>query len=173
MPASLHHYSSHHIYISINQQTASLLVSSCRTGHNRLDGELETSPCLPKTETFPESFRYAWKICDGDTITNIPNSNSMISSICTHEYEHIIAWNNGYSVSRWCCNRVKNNTHSIIPGFRMLAFKLWRGRVYSKTFESFLLSPTNPIFKNIQITHTSKTVIKSCLENFQINLKIN
>ena len=45
-----------------------------------------------------------------------------------------------------------SKTHkNIMPGFRMLAFKLWRGRVHSKTFESFLLSPTNPIFENIQI----------------------
>ena len=29
----------------------------CPTGHNCLDEELETSSCLPKTETFPDSFR--------------------------------------------------------------------------------------------------------------------
>ena len=59
-----------------------------------------------------------------------------------------------------------------MPGFRMLAFMVWKGRVHSKSFESFLLFK-NPIFKNMQITHISKIVQKSCLENFQINTKIN
>ena len=31
--------------------------SPCLTGHNHLDEELETSSCLPKTETFPDFFR--------------------------------------------------------------------------------------------------------------------
>ena len=58
-----------------------------------------------------------------------------------------------------------------MPGFRMLAFKLWRGRVHSKTFESFLLPLHNPILNKFELTHTFKTVQKSCLENFQINMK--
>jgi hypothetical protein len=68
---------------------------------------------------------------------------------------------------------VSNNPQkNIMPGFRMLAFKVWRGRVHSKTFESFLLFPF-PILKNIQITHTLKTVQKVVLIIFEINLKIN
>ena len=55
----------------------------------------------------------------------------------------------------------------------MLAFKLWRGRVPLKTFESFLLS-LFPILRNIQInTHKLKTVQKVVSEIFQINMKIN
>ena len=68
---------------------------------------------------------------------------------------------------------MSNNTLNIIPGFRMLAFKVWKGRVHSKTFESFLLSPKIlfKIFLNQYIV--SKTVPKSGLEFFEINLKIN
>ena len=54
----------------------------------------------------------------------------------------------------------------------MLSFKVWRGEVLSKTFESFLLSPF-PILKNIQITYVSKTVQKVVPNIFEINLKIN
>ena len=73
---------------------------------------------------------------------------------------------------QWCYKGINDHTKNIMPGFRMLAFNVWKGRVHSKSFESFLLFQ-NPIFKNMQITHISKTVQKSCLENFQINLKIN
>ena len=73
---------------------------------------------------------------------------------------------------RWCYKCINDHTKNIVPGFRMLAFNVWKGRVHSKSFESFLLFK-NPIFKNMQITHISKTVQKRCLENFQINLKIN
>ena len=38
---------------------------------------------------------------------------------------------------------------------------------------SFPLPPSKPIFENTQINTNFKTVQKSCLENFQINLKIN
>ena len=51
---------------------------------------------------------------------------------------------------RWCYKRVNEHTKNIMPGFRMLAFKVWKGRVHSKTFESFLLSP-KILFKNIWI----------------------
>ena len=55
----------------------------------------------------------------------------------------------------------------------MLAFKVWRGEVHSKTFESYNL-PSKFLFKrNIQITHTLKTVQKVVLIIFEINLKIN
>ena len=36
-----------------------------------------------------------------------------------------------------------------MPGFRMLAFNVWKGRVHSKTFESFLLSLQSPILNRI------------------------
>ena len=55
----------------------------------------------------------------------------------------------------------------------MLAFKVWRGDVLSKTFESFLLPPQIPILNKFKLTHTLKTVQKGCLENFEINMKIN
>ena len=76
-------------------------------------------------------------------------------------------------MSRWCYNRIKQSPKYIMPGFRMLAFKVWRGEVLSKTFESFLLSPTNPILNKFELTHTLKTAQRSCLENFEINMKIN
>ena len=39
-------------------------------------------------------------------------------------------------------------------------------------FESCLLLQ-NPILRKFELTHSFKTVQKSCLENFQINMKIN
>ena len=58
-------------------------------------------------------------------------------------------------------------------GFRMLAFKVWKGRVHSKTFESFLLSLQSPILNKFELTHKLKTAQKVVLKFFQINLKIN
>ena len=50
---------------------------------------------------------------------------------------------------------------------------LWRGEVLSKTFESFLLFP-KILFENIfELTHIPKQHKKSCLNFFEINLKIN
>ena len=40
--------------------------SSCHTGQTRLNEEFGTSSCLPKTTTFPASFRYAWKAHEDD-----------------------------------------------------------------------------------------------------------
>ena len=40
--------------------------SPCHTGHTRLNEELGTSSCLPKTATFPASFRYAWEAYEDD-----------------------------------------------------------------------------------------------------------
>ena len=74
---------------------------------------------------------------------------------------------------RWCYKCINDHIKNIMPGFRMLAFNVWKGRVHSKTFESFLLSPKSylKIFFNQYIV--SKTVPKSCLNFFEINLKIN
>ena len=94
------------------------------------------------------------------------------SITCTHAYDHI-TWNNKFlqsEVMLWTCHRTHKN---IMPGFRMLAFNVWKGRVHSKTFESFFSLP-KILFKNIfELTHISKTEPKSCLKFFQINLKIN
>ena len=60
-----------------------------------------------------------------------------------------------------------------MPGFRMLAFKLWRGRVHPKNFLKVFFSLQNPILRKFKLTHNFKTVQKKCLENFQINMKIN
>ena len=74
---------------------------------------------------------------------------------------------------RWCYKCINDHTKNIMPGFRMLAFNVWEGRVHSKTFESFFSLP-KILFKNIfELTHISKTEHKSCLKFFQINLKIN
>jgi len=68
---------------------------------------------------------------------------------------------------------VSTNPQNIMPGFRMLAFMVWRGEVLSNTLESFLPSLQNPILNKFELTHTLKTAQKSCLENFEINMKIN
>ena len=74
---------------------------------------------------------------------------------------------------RWCYKHVNEHTKNIMPGFRMLAFNVWKGRVHSKTFES--LSPLSKIlFKNIfELTHKFKNSTKSCLKFFEINIKIS
>ena len=46
---------------------------------------------------------------------------------------------------RWCYKCINDHTKNIMSGFRMLAFNVWKGRVLSKLFESFLLFPQNPI----------------------------
>ena len=94
------------------------------------------------------------------------------SLICIHSNDHI-TWNNKSFEMSWWYKRVNEHTKNIMPGFRMLAFKVWRGGGALQNFWKFSSSLQNPIFKNMQITHISKTIQKSYLENFQINLKIN
>ena len=86
------------------------------------------------------------------------------SITCTNAYDHI-TWNNKFlqsEVMLWTCHRTHKN---IMPGFRMLAFNVWKGRVHSKTWN---ISPLfkNPIFKNMQITHISKIVQKKLFGKF-------
>ena len=67
---------------------------------------------------------------------------------------------------RWCYKCINDHTKNIMPGFRLLAFNVWKGRVHSKTFESFFSLPKS-YFKNIfELTHISKIVPKSCSEIF-------
>ena len=57
---------------------------------------------------------------------------------------------------RWCYKCINDHTKNIMPGFRMLAFNVWKGRVHSKTFESFFSLP-KILFTNIfELTHISK-----------------
>ena len=74
---------------------------------------------------------------------------------------------------RWCYKCINDHTKNIMPGFRMLAFNVWKGRVLSKLLKVFFSFP-KILFENIfELTHISKTEPKSCLKIFQINLKIN
>ena len=81
------------------------------------------------------------------------------SITCTHAYDHI-TWNNKFlqsEVMLWTCHRTHKN---IMPGFRMLAFNLWKGRVRSKTWN---ISPLfkKSYFSNIkELTHKIKTAQK-------------
>ena len=86
--------------------------SSCLTVSYRTQSSQrpETSSCLPKTEAFPSSFRYAREACDGDYHLNISNSNSM-----NHQYalESLIIssqQNNEKFRDERCCNRIKQDT---------------------------------------------------------------
>ena len=57
-----------------------------------------------------------------------------------------------------------------MPGFRMLAFDVWKGRVLSKLLKVFFSFP-KILFENIfELTHISKTEQKSCLNFFQVNI---
>ena len=55
---------------------------------------------------------------------------------------------------------------NIMPGFKMLAFNMRKGRVHSKTFESFLLSIQSPILNKFESTHNFKTAQKKLFEIF-------
>ena len=70
---------------------------------------------------------------------------------------------------KWCCNHIKTPHKNIMPEFRNACLQ-----EYAKDalFESFP-SLQNPILRNIQITHISKTVQKVVPNIFEINLKIN
>jgi len=57
--------------------------------------------------------------------------------------------------------------------FKMLAFKVQRGEVHPKTFESFDLPSKFLFLKIFKLTQTLKTVQKVVLIIFEINLKIN
>ena len=75
--------------------------------------------------------------------------------------------NNGNSRMRGVVTASHDN---IMPGFRMLAFKSMQvGCIFLKVASFF----KNPILRKFKLTHSFKTVQKSCLENFQINMKIN
>jgi len=152
---------------------------SCHTGHTRLDEELGTSSGLPKTETFPASFRQARKAYEDDYCHK--HDHFQQQENLQYAWEHLYALMSlnisSHKITDTSCRGgiaiVSANTHKIMPEFRMLAFKVWKGRVHSKTFESFLLSPKIlfKIFLNQYVV--SKTVPKSCLDFSEINLKIN
>ena len=41
---------------------------------------------------------------------------------------------------RWCYKCINDHTKNIMPGFRMLAFNVWKGRVLSKLLKVSSLS---------------------------------
>ena len=137
-------------------------VSLCRTGHNRLDEDRRQARVYPRQRLprVPPGMHERHMMVT--TIQNISNSNSM-----DHQNALMSLNVSSHKITDTPCRggiaTVSDNTHKIMPGFRMLAFKLWGGRVHSKTFESFLLSPKFlfKIFLNQYIV--SKTVPKSCL----------
>ena len=68
---------------------------------------------------------------------------------------------------------VSNNTQKYYARVQNACLQVVERQGAFQNFWKFSSLSKNPIFKNMQITHISKTVQKSCLENFQINLKIN
>ena len=94
------------------------------------------------------------------------------STTCTHAYDHI-TWNDKSFECGGVINASTITSKILCRDSECLPSMLWRGEVLSKTFESFFSLP-KILFKNIfELTHISKTVQKSCLKIFQINLKIN
>ena len=53
-----------------------------------------------------------------------------------------------------------------MPGFKMLAFKVWRGGGALQNFWKFSSSLQNPIFNKFELTHNFKTAQKNCLNFF-------
>ena len=132
-----------------------------------------TSSRLPKAEAFPDSF----PACMQDTWGWLPSQvysfpTAWKSLICIHANDHI-TWNNKSFEMRWCYKRVNKHTKNIMPGFIMLAFKVWRSGGALQNFWKLSASLQNPILKILELTHNFKTAQKRCLKNFQINLKIN
>ena len=78
-----------------------------------------------------------------------------------------------YAPSQGDVVTVSTTSKNIKPGFRMLAFKSWGGKVHSKTLEIFLLSSKSYFINIFELTHKIKTAQKVVLNFFQINLKIN
>ena len=74
-----------------------------------------------------------------------------------------------YAPSQGDVVTVSTTSKNIKPGFRMLAFKCMHVGVH---FLKVALFSKNPILRNIQITHISKTVQKVVPNIFEINLKI-
>ena len=75
-------------------------------------------------------------------------------------------------MSRWYYNRIKQSP-KYYARVQMLAFKLWIGRVHSKTLKVFFSLQQILFLEIFKLTHSLKTVHKSFLENFEINMKIN
>ena len=68
---------------------------------------------------------------------------------------------------------MSTNTQNIMPGFKMLALNVWKGRVHFKLLKYFS-SLQKSYFRNInELTHKIKIGQKVVLKFFQINLKIN
>ena len=49
---------------------------------------------------------------------------------------------------RWCYKCINDHSKNIMPGFRMLAFNVWKGRVLSKLLKVFFSFP-KILFENI------------------------
>ena len=62
---------------------------------------------------------------------------------------------------RWCYKCINDHTKNIMPGFRMLAFNVWKGRVLSKLLKVSSLSQKSYLKNIFELTHTSKTEQKS------------
>ena len=123
-------------YISTNRITTHHTLL-CRTGHHHLNEDWRQAQAYPRQRLSRISFRQAYKAYEDDY---------------HHKYIHFQQEGNlQYAFMQMIVSPhkitsspyyggviiVSNNTHNIMPGFRMLAFKLWRGEVHSKTFESY------------------------------------
>ena len=95
--------------------------------------------------------------------------------------------NHQYALVSLNISSQKNNEHSetrgvvtgltthdnIMPEFRMLAFKLWGGRVHPKTLKVFFSVQISYLKIFLNQCTVSKTVPKVVWKYFEINLKIN
>ena len=116
--------------------------SSCLTVAYRTQSSQrpETSSCLPKTEAFPSSFRYAREACDGDYHLNISNSNSMNHQYAPVSLKISSQKNNEHSEMR-CVVTVSNNTRQYYARVQNACLQVVGRQGAFQNFESFLLSP--------------------------------
>ena len=123
--------------------------SLCRTRHNRLDEDRRQARVYPRQRFSRISSDRHERHTRVITITmyQIPIARN-------HQYALMSMFISSHKIMKTPRQGVLQpyqTTHdNIMPGLRMLAFKLWRGMVHSKKFESFLLLQ-NPIFENIPI----------------------
>ena len=119
-----------------------------------------TSSRLPKAEAFPDSFRHACKAHEDDhhhKCIHFQQQGNLLYALMQMIIPHEIT---SISEMRWCYKRANEHTKNMMPGFRMLTFNVWKGRVRSKTFESLLLSLQGPILNKFESTHKFKTAQK-------------
>jgi hypothetical protein len=125
------------------------------------------SPCTParQRQEHPAWLLTAFPMSDTWVKCKPCTLNNMTMHACTGDMLYIW-WN---SKPMQLCNEKMQSPY---PRFKMLALIMQKYWVHSNSFENSL-SSIYLFSKYWKSPHKAKTIIKSCLENFKINPKIN